>query len=393
MTIQRLDLLHVDLPLRSKIRHASHERTSSESLIVRVTLSDGFVGYGEGVPREYVTGETIESTFATISSYDVAGLIGRPDNYPSVVEKLERLEFPETASDPRGMMGNAARCALEMAVLDAYGRKFGQSLGDVIRYMPIPGVSLSARPTRVWYSGAVTAASARKELISAAKMWGYGFRQIKVKVGVSGQDDERRLQALRRVVFQGMDLRLDANEAWSAAEVVEKVRPLLRYHPSVLEQPVPHAEIDALADLRPQIGMPVMLDESLCGFPDAVRAVRSKTADYFNVRLSKCGGYLPTLKIIGLAKRSGIGVQLGCHPGETGILSAAGRHFASNVRGFRYKEGSYDRYLLERNVTVGNVNFGYGGIARPLKGPGLGVEIDPSSLESMTRDRREIHYD
>ena len=96
-----------------------------------------------------------------------------------------------------------------------------------------------------------------------------------------------------------MDIRIDANEAWSADDVVDRVAPLLRFRPSALEQPVPHAEVDALADLRPQLGVPVMLDESLCGYPDAVRAVERKTADIFNVRLSKCGGIIPSLKIIG----------------------------------------------------------------------------------------------
>ena len=58
------------------------------------------------------------------------------------------------------------------------------------------------------------------------------------------------------------------------------------------------------------------------------RAVRDSTADMFNVRLSKCGGIIPSLRIIGLAQRYGLGLQLGCHPGETAILSAAGRHVA-----------------------------------------------------------------
>ena len=74
-----------------------------------------------------------------------------------------------------------------------------------------------------------------------------------------------------------------------------------------------------------------MLDESLCGFPDAQAALARRTADLLNVRLSKCGGILPSLRIIGLAQRSGLGVQLGCHPGETALLSAAGRHVAGRT--------------------------------------------------------------
>ena len=136
-----------------------------------------------------------------------------------------------------------------------------------------------------------------------------------------------------------------------------------------------------------------MLDESLCGYPDAQSAVDHETADILNVRLSKCGGIFPSLRIIGLARRSGLGIQLGCHPGETSLLSAAGRHVASRVAGLRYVEGSYDRHILRANVTREDITFGYGGWASPLEGPGLGIQVDPRALESMVTQRTEISYD
>jgi muconate cycloisomerase len=190
-----------------------------------------------------------------------------------------------------------------------------------------------------------------------------------------------------------MDLRLDANEAWPASIVVDRVRPLLAAAPSALEQPVPHAEVEALAEIRPRLGVPIMLDESLCGYPDAIRSIEDGTADLFNVRLSKCGGIVPTLRIAALAQRSGLGVQLGCHPGETGLLSAAGRHVASNVRGFRYVEGSYDRHVLAENVTTRNLTFHPWGWAPPLRGPGLGVDVDPDALDRMTVRHAEVTLD
>jgi muconate cycloisomerase len=168
---------------------------------------------------------------------------------------------------------------------------------------------------------------------------------------------------------------------------------LRRYRPTALEQPVPHAQVDALAELRPRLGVPIMLDESLCGFPDAEAAIARGTADVLNVRISKCGGLLASLRIIALAQRSGLGVQLGCHPGETALLSAAGRHLASRVAGLRYVEGSYDRHILGANLTRQDLTFRYGGRGQPLDGPGSGVEVDPAALEAMTVESREIRYD
>src|SRR5262249_28511773 len=118
-----------------------------------------------------------------------------------------------------------------------------------------------------------------------------------------------------------------------------------------------------------------------------------RTADLFNVRLSKCGGILASLRLIGLAQRSGLGAQLGCHPGETALLSAAGRHVASRGAGLRYVEGSFDRHILAPNLTPQDLTFGYCGWARPLLGPGLGVEVDPGALAAMTVESRQISYD
>jgi muconate cycloisomerase len=224
-------------------------------------------------------------------------------------------------------------------------------------------------------------------------MWLNNFRHVKLKVGVAGQDDARRLARIRTILGRKIDVRLDANEAWSPDEVVGRVAALRPSNPSVIEQPVPHAQVEALATMRPHLGLPVMLDESLCGYPDAESAVRDKTADLLNVRISKCGGIGPSLRIVGLARRHGLGVQLGCHPGETGILSAAGRHIASMLKGIRYLEGSYDRHILADNLIREDITFGYGGRAKPLSGPGLGVTIDEQALERMTVVMKEIRFD
>ena len=122
------------------VRHASFERSVSENLVVRVTLSDGITGYGEGVPRSYVTGETLESAFAALETRDWARLIGRPESFAQVVERLETLTLLEIESDPRGMFGNAARCALELAILDAYGHRFAESIGRAVELAKVDGL-------------------------------------------------------------------------------------------------------------------------------------------------------------------------------------------------------------------------------------------------------------
>jgi muconate cycloisomerase len=393
--LRSLELFHLAVPLKRKIAHASHARTESDNFVVCATLSDGSKGYGEGVPREYVTGENIESCFRLIAGLDVAGLLGQVESLAALGARLKNVlgAFLDEIEDPRKIGGNAAVCALELALLDAYCRRFDTALGDWIRTAAgtNPWINAEAGPVR--YSGAITAEGARKERISAWKMRLYGFSHVKVKVGMPGADDAGRLDRFRRILGKNVAIRIDANEAWRADELLDRVRPLLPARPSALEQPLPHAEVGRLAELIPQLGIPVMLDESLCGTIDARVAIENKLANCFNIRLSKCGGVLSSLELLELAHRAKLGVQLGCHPGETGILSAAGRQFASSVNNLLYVEGSYDRHVLTRNVIVEDITFKFGGRAGVLQGPGLGVTVDPSKVEAIAVRSQVIPYD
>src|SRR5258708_16333480 len=97
MSLRAVELYHVSVPLKKAIRHASHWRTTSDNLVVCVKLENGQVGYGEGVPRPYVTGETIESALQTIASFDWARHMAAPGDFLSVVKRLEALTLSETA--------------------------------------------------------------------------------------------------------------------------------------------------------------------------------------------------------------------------------------------------------------------------------------------------------
>jgi muconate cycloisomerase len=218
----------------------------------------------------------------------------------------------------------------------------------------------------------------------------YGFRDCKVKVGATGDNDVERLRTIRRWAGSRMDIRLDANEAWRPGELCNKVELLTAFNISSIEQPVPHSEVEALAELRKSLGVEVMLDESLTGMVDAKVAVDRGTCDIFNIRLSKCGGFLASLRLAAYAHSSGITYQLGCHPGESGILSAAGRHWATSVANIRHLEGSYDRYLFRRLLTNEDLTFSYGGRARALERPGLGVTINNDVLRDQTLSKQDF---
>src|SRR5262249_11029799 len=150
---------------------------------------------------------------------------------------------------------------------------------------------------------------------------------------------------------------------WSPEEAADKIRQLEPYGITSVEQPVSHENLNSLTGIRKQVNTPIMLDESLCSRVDAEKAVSLQACDLFNLRLSKCGGFIPALRLAQFAKQHELGYQLGCQVGETAILSAAGRHFATSVQGLRYLEGSYDRHLVPEALGAEDMTFRRGGRA------------------------------
>jgi muconate cycloisomerase len=333
------------------------------------------------VPREYVTGESVESAIELLKRSDLSSQLESCDDFAAAVAMTEQVQPAPVPGDDRGCRGNAARCALELALLDAFGRKYYEPLSTVTRLLA-PDL-YDAKP-RVRYSGVITSADGNKARLAALAMRLYRFEQTKVKVGIPGQDDVRRLRTIRAWAGQSMDLRVDANEAWRPAEAAERIHELERFHLSAVEQPVAHADVNTLAEIRKQVGTPIMLDESLCSMTDAERAFDAGTCSAFNLRLSKCGGYIPCLRLMQFAKWRGLSCQLGCQVGETAILSAGGRHFAATVGGLRAVEGSYDRHLVREALGTEDLTFGWGGWAPILVKTGHGATIDSAALERVT---------
>lgn len=382
MRVACVEMHQVRIPLKREIRHASHVRHHTDSLIVRVRLENGALGHGEGLPRDYVTGETIDLSADLLRRWDAKGQLGPVERWTDAVEMISRIGLPPMPGDDRRCVGNAARCALEIALLDAYGRHFGQPLSSIAA---IKAPQIAQKVDQVRYSVVITSSKGRKLALRALAYWAYGFRQIKLKVGIEGQDDAQRVKLLRTFAGKAMGIRLDANEAWSLERALEELGKLKTFGIQWVEQPLPHEDCHQLERLRRESGVRVMLDESLCSQVDAERAISGQWCDLFNLRLSKCGGFLPSLELALLAKKHGLGCQLGCQVGETAILSAAGRMFAQSVAGLEALEGSYDKHLVKDSLALKDISFGRGGKAPALTGPGLGVDFRPGALESVSQ--------
>ena len=173
---------------------------------------------------------------------------------------------------------------------------------------------------------------------------GIGMRFIKLKVGTDS--DLETLRLARDELGSEVDIRVDANSAWTPSEAIVRLKEMQPYRISAVEQPVAKADFAGLKEVGEAVKIPVIADESLCNEDDARRLIDLKACQIFNIRLSKCGGPGTATRIRQMAEKAGVLCQLGCQVGETSILAAAGRHFALTVPNLSYVEGSYAPYLL-----------------------------------------------
>jgi muconate cycloisomerase len=374
--VRRVDVLTAELPFRFSFGHALAARRSSTNVYVRLTLDDGTVGYGEGVPREYVTGETAEGAVRALAEHLGPALVGRTlkhaDDIPAVLDEA-------AAAAPSDL---AARCALELACLDACGKHFGQSVGAWLG---------PARASVLVYDAIVPFSSPRTLTALAVLVRALRLHNVKIKVGADLEVDEWRLRQLRRILGRRADLRVDANCAWkSADEALEAIGRLRRFGISAVEQPLPAHDLEGLRRVTAEAPETIIVDESLRTVEEAVELARTRACNAFNIRVSKCGGLLNSMQIAGIAARAGLACIVGAQVGESGLLSAAGRHLATAINP-RYVEGSGGRLLLKEDLTIEGVLPGWAGRARPFDGPGLGVSIREETLAKYGTVRRTLN--
>lgn len=382
--VNRIAVHRLVIPLRTRVSHAGSQRGVADPVVVAVELSTGQIGYGETLPRPYVTGENVDSVVDAIRDVFVDALLDyHPDTFWDALETVDSLPW----KDGTGQRVPAARAAVEIALLDASLKAFGRDLDDVVRWLGLPRFGRPGSLRHVRYSGVLAASDLRRTMRQLRWMYWGGLRDFKLKVGVA-QDHDRLAHVgayLRRALEGGKaSLRLDANGAWSFDEAVRWFDQAPPVPVTAIEQPMPRGHDDHLPDLKERIQIPLMHDESLISLEDAHRLLNLGVADGFNIRISKCGGLIPSLRIASFASNKHIRFQLGCMVGETSILSAAGVGFIGVCPGLTWAEGCYGRFLLRADVSAKGLGFGYGG--RPPKrrtSVGLGAAVDETRLVGL----------
>ncbi|GGF45935.1 L-Ala-D/L-Glu epimerase [Marmoricola endophyticus] len=283
----------VRVPLREPFVTAVRRATEVEAVLVEVVDADGVSGWGEGTESWRVTGDSLVGITAAVTGPLSAVVLGRD---PDDLTTLRR----EVAA---AVVGNtAAKSAVDVALHDLAARRLGVPLTRLLG-----GTSRSVA-TDVTLSVDTPDAMAD----AAVKRVAEGFPALKLKVG-GGGDDLARVRAVREAVGADVDVRLDANQAWTPKQAVRTIRAIedAGLGVALVEQPVAAQDLDGLARVTAAVATPVMADESVRTAADVLEVARRGAADLVNLKLTKCGGLGPARDFLAVADAAGLGVVVG----------------------------------------------------------------------------------
>lgn len=388
MTITRIETIPVRVPIKPELairsgRGGSH--LESPFLLVKIHTDDGIVGLGEASCTPRWSGEDQVTAAHFIDAYFAPLLVGE------TADDVERL----SAKFRTAVAGNYfTKAAVEMALWDILGKAHGKPVFDLLapcsRHTPCAVAETAdgtrsvpatlAIPTK-WSVSGVDPAKAAQIAASAAAQ---GFTTMKVKVGFEPDADLARVKAVRDAVGTHVKLGVDANGGWPTPRIAIEAIHRLGDQCDIYfaEQPVPAGDHDAMAEVRRNVAVPIIADESVYTLADAKMLARAEAADVFSIYVGKAGGIGPARDIAAFAQSVGLKCTIGSNL-ELGVGSAAMIHLALSTPGIDADAFPCDiigPLFYEEDVLAEPLAIS-GGSASAHDRPGLGVELDDEKVE------------
>lgn len=350
MKIEQLKATSVEIPFKTNFKHASANRAKAASVWIEACSKHGaLIGYGEGCPREYVTGENLKSAFDWIDRYK-SSIINNVTNLESLKAWIAKQE-QEIDKNP------AAWCAIELALLDLLGKSEDLSLESLLSLPPIPPL--------LQYSAVLGDNDLAVFSKQVLKYVSVGFRDFKIKLSGDLEKDLRKIACLHDT-GELVKIRGDANNLWhKPSDVIDYINQLGQPFWAI-EEPLVARDFAGLSKIASRTGIKIILDESFTCAQD-IRDIKDM-ANHFvlNFRVSKLGGLIRSIALVENARSLGLQLIIGAHVGETSVLSRAGITLASVTGDATVAmEGAFGTHLLEHDVCEPPIMFGNGGMLRP----------------------------
>jgi L-alanine-DL-glutamate epimerase-like enolase superfamily enzyme len=225
--------------------------------------------------------------------------------------------------------------------------------------------------------------AAQKMAEDAAKYKRQGFPVIKVKLGDSKVNDTERIRLIREAIGYEIPLRIDANQGWDVKTAIATLKELERYNIQHCEEPIPRWDFMRLRKVKKNSPIPIMADESCCDHHDAKRLIGLKACDMINIKLGKSGGIYDALKIIALAEKAKMKMQMGGFT-ESRLGMTAFAHLSLCSDDIMYYDLDTPLMFTEDPVS-GGITYHDNGVVNVPETSGLGAWLEETYLDKFEK--------
>jgi gluconate/galactonate dehydratase len=355
---------------------------ASKTVVLKITTSNGLVGYGEAVPTLRVL-PVMESLKEVARVY-----VGRE------AENVEANQTEWRKQDfylPMSFESTTALSAFDIACWDIIGKEHGAPIHKLVGGRTRDKVRMYANG---WYSDCITPEQfAKKAKENASK----GYTGLKYDVFGAYYDwiDEvgiknalSRLRATKEAAGEGVDHmiehhgRFNPNSAILIGKAVQK-----EFDPLFMEEPVHPEDMDGLRKYRKEVRLKVALGERLLTTQEVAFVGRNHLADFLQVDITNFRGVTGALK--GTAIADAYGMEMAFHSAFGTIQNAVTIQLDAAIQNFLIQESYYDFFPQWKRDLVNNqtpVDHGYTTV--PDR-PGIGVEVNEKILEEYKAEGME----
>jgi L-alanine-DL-glutamate epimerase-like enolase superfamily enzyme len=339
------------------------------SAVVRLTDADGVRGWGQAVPVETWTYETVESVETTLRHYLAPAVLGAdPADLADVHARMERAIRPSFA------VGQPlAKAAIDLACYDLWGRQTERSVSALLGGARTRTVRLS------WTVQAPTLAGAER-LLAEGKALGYRSYNVKVGHPQTPEYDRALVRTVREFAPDGFHW-ADANTTYDL-DTARAIAPVLADAGfAALESPLPPNRIRDYQALRRQGALPILMDEGIVSPVEAAEFIALGMLDGIAMKVARCGGLWYAAQIVTRLEDEGLAVFASGLTDPDWSL-AASVHLFARAGLERPAALNGPQYLADRGT--GDPEFrAVGDAIRVPGGPGLGIAPDPGAEKSL----------
>ncbi|GHO88004.1 dipeptide epimerase [Dictyobacter formicarum] len=336
-TIRSMTVEPLNIPLHEPFAIATGSVTEARNVLIKLTLQDGSIGYGECAPFPPSTGES-QGTALAAASNCIDILVGQDAAHWRRLSKLvHSLYFAQMTV-----------CAgIEMALLDALTRSYGIPL-----YAFFGGAS-----THVETDMSIPMVTSERGYQLAEETVKLGISTIKVKVGGDLREDVNRVEAVRSGAPH-LSIILDANQGYTPNETLlclealedRDIRPLL------MEQPVHKDDLAGLRYVMQHTSVPIAVDESAGSLATVSNIIATRSANVVNIKLMKTG-IIEAMDIAALCRAAHMQLMIGAMI-ESRLAISMAAHFAAGLGGFRFIDLDTPMLLTEDPFNGGYEQHG-----------------------------------